>query len=240
MNNALLEELAALHSIGMLDEAGRRILLQTVENDAKCEKVLRDFTETATSLAHDVPVVSPPPGLRREILQQIPSSASGSRVNRFTPWMPYIIAACLMAIGIYQIRLILALDQQFSSVRSEVVTLKQSNALMGLRLVTLDAKDAAYSSARIIVAWDPHLHRGVISLQKLSAPPAGHDYQLWVLDPNAETPLNAGVIAADVATRSFTAGSVSVDGPGFAVSLEPSGDQPTPTGPILFAVAPEE
>jgi anti-sigma-K factor RskA len=154
--------------------------------------------------------------------------------------MPYAIAACLMAVGIYQIKWILALKQQLASVQSEVVALKQSNALIGLRLTTLEAKDAGYGSARIMVAWDPHLHRGVISFRKLPAPPADHDYQLWVLDPNAETPLNAGLISADAVSRPFAVGPVSVAGPGFAISLEPSGGQPTPGGPILFAIAPEE
>lgn len=162
-------------------------------------------------------------------------------IIRFTLWLPYVIAVCLMAMGIYQIQLILALEKQLASAQSEVITLKQSNALVGLRLVTLEAKDAAYGSARIIVAWDPHLHRGVISLQNLPAPPAGRDYQLWVLDPKAETPISAGLITADTTSpRGFAVPPVGVAAPGFAVSLEPGGGQPTPTGSILFAVAPEE
>jgi anti-sigma-K factor RskA len=163
-----------------------------------------------------------------------------AKIIHFTPWMSYVIAACLMAIGIYQIQLILTLKKQLASAQSEMVTLKQSNALVGLRLVTLEAKDAAYGSARIIVAWDPNLHRGVISLQNLPAPPAGHDYQLWVLDPTAEIPISAGMIAADTPSRGFTVQPINVLGPGFAISLEPGGEQSTPTGPILFAVAPEE
>ena len=173
-------------------------------------------------------------------IQVIPTLLTGPQGTRLTPWMPYVIAACLMAVGICQMKLIMALDQQVASVRTEVATLKQSNALMGLRLTTLEAKDAAYGSARVMVAWDPHLHRGVVSFQKLPVPPTGRDYQLWVLDPNAETPINAGLIAADVPSRPFAVGPVSVAGPGFALSLEPSGGRPAPTGSILFAVPPEE
>src|SRR5260221_1285596 len=99
--------------------------------------------------------------MEREMVNQMPETSSASKAIRFTPWLPYAIAACLMALGIYQTRLILAMDQQLDSVRSEVITLKQSNALMGLRLATLEAKDSAYGSARVMVAWDPHLHRGV-------------------------------------------------------------------------------
>ena len=38
--------------------------------------------------------------------------------------------------------------------------------------------------------------------------------------------------------RSFDVDLISTTQPGFAISLEPSGGVPAPTGPILFAVAP--
>ncbi len=240
MSDSRLEELAALHALGLLDEAGQKELWQIVGDDARGEQTLRDFAETAASLVHDAPAVQPPPTLKREILHQLPGRSATSRVSPFTPWLPYAIAACLMALGIYQTRSILALNQELTASRSEAVVLKQSNALMGLRLTTLEAKDAAYGSARIMVAWDPHLHRGVISLQNLPLPPAGHDYQLWVLDPNAQVPISAGLLTANASSRGFAVQPVSVTGPGFAISLEPSGGQPTPTGPILFAVEPQE
>jgi anti-sigma-K factor RskA len=72
-------------------------------------------------------------------------------------------------------------------------------------------------------------------LQDLLAAPAGHDYQLWVLDPNALGPISAGLITG---ARSFDAQQITTDNPGFAISLEPAGGSPEPTGPILFAVAP--
>jgi len=157
-----------------------------------------------------------------------------------TSWIFGTVAICLMAIAVYQAQLIRSLHQQLTSNGSEVIALKQSNALIGLRLTTLEAKDVAYGSARIIVAWDPHMFRGVITQQNLPVPPAGHDYQLWVLDPKAEAPISAGLIQADTASRGFSIGPIKTNGPGFAVSLEPSGGQSTPTGAILFAVAPEE
>jgi anti-sigma-K factor RskA len=95
--------------------------------------------------------------------------------------------------------------------------------------------DVSYASSHVIVAWDPVQHRGVVSMQDLPMPPAGHDYQLWVLDPKAPSPISAGLITG---SRSFDVAPVSTTNPGFAVSLEPSGGRPSPTGPILFAVAP--
>jgi anti-sigma-K factor RskA len=153
----------------------------------------------------------------------------------FSRWIPYAIAACLMILGIFQVRQILGLKSQLLAARQDAARLRESNALVGLRLAELDARDASYASSKIIVAWDSYQHRGVVAPQNLPAPPAGHDYQLWVLEPEAEAPISAGLIAG---SRPFTVKPVSTLNPGFALSLEPSGGSLEPTGPILFAVAP--
>jgi anti-sigma-K factor RskA len=154
-------------------------------------------------------------------------------------WIPYVIAACLMLVGILQLRQIVALKAQLADARDDAAHLRESNAFAGLTLTTLDAKaaalDVAYVSSRIVVAWDPYEHRGVIATQNLPTPQAGQDYQLWVLDPAAEAPISAGVISG---SRPFAVRPVSTSKPGFAVSLEPGGGSAFPTGPILFAVAP--
>ena len=157
----------------------------------------------------------------------------------FFRWLPYGIAACLMILGIFQVRQMRDLKSQLLASRADATRLWESNALGGLRLTMLEikdaARDAAYASTQIIVAWDSYQHRGVVAVQNLSAPPAGHDYQLWVLDPTAQAPLSAGLLTG---SRSFTVMPVTAPSPGFAISLEPSGGSPEPTGPILFAVAP--
>lgn len=153
----------------------------------------------------------------------------------FSRWIPYAIAACLMILGIIQVRQIMALQSQLLAVRADATRLRESNALVGLYLTTLEAKDTAFASTQILVAWDPYQHRGVISLQNLPTTPAGHGYQLWVLDPEAETPISAGLITG---SRTFTVKPLSTPSPGFAITLEPSGGSPEPTSPILFAVAP--
>jgi hypothetical protein len=162
--------------------------------------------------------------------------AEAAQGNRFFPRrLPYGIAACLMILGISQTRQILDLKSQLLAARTDATRLRESNALTGLRLATLEAKDASYASSQIAVAWDPYQHRGVVAMENLPAAAAGHDYQLWVLDPAAEAPISAGLLTA---SRPFTVQPVSTPSPGFAISLEPAGGSPEPTGPILFAVAP--
>lgn len=153
-------------------------------------------------------------------------------------WSLYAITGCLMILVIGQTQQIFILKAQLQAARGDAARLAQSNALVGLHLVTLEVRDASYSSTKVMVAWDPYRNEGVASAQNLPPPPAGHDYQLWVLDPAAEAPLNAGLIKTGSASQKFEVRHVSVANPGFAVSLEPSGGRPAPTGSILFAIAP--
>jgi len=231
------DDLAALYAVDLLDHEARQELLDAAQRDPAVEALVRDYAETAALLAYESPPIAPPPGLRQKILRRLPAPARAGKSNiiAFTQWVPYAIAAGLMALGISQSLQIDGLKSQLISTRTEADRLRDSNALAGLHLATLEAKDAAYAASKILVAWDPYRHRGVVSLQNLPAAPTGKDYQLWVLDPGAEAPVSAGVVTD---SRSFAVKPVSTPQPGFAVSLEPAGGRPEPTGPILFAVAP--
>jgi anti-sigma-K factor RskA len=235
-NPSRLEELAALHALDQIDDAGRRELFEAAARDPKINALIRDYAETAALLAHDAPQVAPRAGLRREILDSLPGrTAARSKVVPFSQWMSYAIAACLMALGILQNQQITGLKSRLAATQADADRLGKSNALIGMKLTELESKDAAYNASKIIVAWDPYQHRGLVSMQALPPPPAGHDYQLWVLDPGAPAPISAGLLTD---SRSFSTKPVTSATPGFAVSLEPAGGVPEPTGPILFAIAP--
>jgi anti-sigma-K factor RskA len=178
------------------------------------------------------------------------SPATGGTASKFvffSQWLPYIVAACLMAWGTFQTWRVLHLkrelvEQQASLeiVRAQKAETAERQNMADLRMTPLQAKDPAYSAAAVAVAWNPALAEGIVTIANLPAPSAGHDYQLWVLDPRSQAPLNAGVIDIAKISRTFDVGTVGASGPGFAVSLEPSGDGSTLSGPILFAVAPQE
>src|ERR1700722_613613 len=88
-----------------------------------------------------------------------------STIMSFSRWLPYAIAASLMLLGIFQLRQIMALTSDLLASREDATRLRESNALMGLRLATLEAKDVSYASSKIMVAWDPYQHQGVLSMQ---------------------------------------------------------------------------
>jgi hypothetical protein len=157
------------------------------------------------------------------------------QARTFSYLVPHLAAIGLMILALFEARKIAHLRTQLRVKSAAVSRLAASNSLVGMRLVALDAKDPAYAAARVLIAWDPNRDRGIVSPEGLPDAPAGHEYRLWVLDPTLPAPIAAGVVGA---SRSFTAVSVNVGDPGFALSLEAIGGENEPSGPILFAVAP--
>jgi hypothetical protein len=177
MSSERLNELAALHALDFLDEAEKKELLNSGEDE-----LIRDFAETAALLAYDAPEVPPSPALKAQIMGRLPKHRAPSRIIAFTQWMPYAIAACLMVLGIVQAQRIFVLKAHVRQMKAglladdtEVNHLRTSNALKDLRLAMLQEgaaaqANAAYASSHIMVAWDPAQHRGMLSMKNLPRP----------------------------------------------------------------------
>ena len=237
-----LQELAALHALGLLDEGGQSTLLAAAERDPEVRQLIDQMAGTAAALACDAPQVPPPPAVLRELTRQLPKRrpALSEKVITFPIWVPYALAACLCILALAQGCVIFGLQQKVHDAQSETAMWRDHDNMVQLRLASLEAQNAAYASAKIMVAWDPKMHHGYISMENMPAPLPGHDYQLWVLDPNAPAPISAGLLRMAPGGQGFVAAQpMDTEGPGFAISLEPAGGRSEPTaGAILFAVAP--
>jgi anti-sigma-K factor RskA len=237
------EEDAALDALGLLDESARAQLQREAAHDPEVARALRDFAATAALLAYDTRQVDPPAALRERIMAGIEEPVREARpeakIIPFWTWaMPYAIAACLMALVLVQMAVIGRLRHSLNQEEYAVAKLQADDSMLQLRIADLKAMNANFINAKVMVAWDPVRHRGVITMANLPAPPPGHDYQLWVLDPTAQAPLSAGMLTSGAQAQGFAARRVNSMDPGFAISMEPTGGrtQPTP-GQILFAVA---
>jgi anti-sigma-K factor RskA len=83
---------------------------------------------------------------------------------------------------------------------------------------------------------DPGTRRLVLVVYELPPPPPGRSYQLWVIVGGE--PVSAGVFEVDAAggTRYETAEVPAIEGPvTIAVTVEPAGGLPQPTGPMVLA-----
>ena len=261
MNAEEIRDLAAIYALGGLegeDRARFEALLQTGAPEAT--SALRDFEATLLELAAAT-TVTPPAGVKQALMERIGAQArvqplpSISAVRpglAATParrsWWPAVWAAA-MAAGIAAIAVGLSLsamyEKRLEALAAETRALRaegqRQRAVLdlvrdpGTQVVALAGLEPA-PSARARMIWNAP-KGGLLVTAGLPAAPPGKAYQLWAI-AGTKAPVSAGVF--DVGTD----GSASVGVPPlsgvdkvdvFAVTLEPAGGVPAPTGQMYLA-----
>jgi anti-sigma-K factor RskA len=92
------------------------------------------------------------------------------------------------------------------------------------------------------IIWDPGNRSAILQVSRLPALPRNKDYQLWVI--KGKTPISAGVFSvSDTTANFFRIDGLAVTDPreisAFAVTLEPKGGLPAPTGDMYLAGSPQ-
>jgi anti-sigma-K factor RskA len=162
------------------------------------------------------------------------------RTARF--WLPAAVAALLLlGFGrtIYNLRQQMAgLEARVQQLRAVAVDHERLLTLLTsptVQIVTLTGTaHAPMAGARLL--WETRRGAWTVLAQNLPTLPAGKAYQLWFL--TAGTPIPAGTFQLDALRRGSIQAALPVgrsDITGAAVSLEPAGGVPQPTGPIVLA-----
>lgn len=253
MTREEIGELAAAYALGSLEAADRarfEALLRT--GDPEAVAALRDFERTLADLAAAAPE-TPPPAVKAALMERIaaapPAVLAPARSEPRPPraiWPAVLtgaMAAGLAAIVVgwsvsstYEKRLdTLArdADQLKAELRSQqaVVAILRDPATQVVALAGLPPAP----DARARMMWHEKAG-GVFVATGLPAAPAGKAYQLWAI-AGSNAPVSAGVFSVDASG----AGSLSVRPlPGvttvnaFAVTLEPAGGLPAPSGEMYL------
>lgn len=261
MNAEEIRDLAAVYALGGLegeDRARFEVLLEA--GDPEAVSALRDFQGTLLELAA-ASAEAPPAGIKQALMERIgaqtpaqpsPSTSpvrpglAAARARR--SWWPAMWAAA-MAAGIAAIAVGLSLsaayEKRLAALAEETRALRAENerqqailALVrdpGAQVVTLAGLEPA-PSARARMIWNAP-KGGLLLTAGLPPAPPGKAYQLWAI-AGTNAPVSAGVfeVGAD--------GTASVGVPPlsgvdkvdvFAVTLEPAGGVPAPTGQMYLA-----
>jgi anti-sigma-K factor RskA len=229
----------------MIDEAKQRVAIDYIlgelspsdsasfESELSQDEELRQFTKELTDSVASIALTTSPIQPRPELFLRVrakthPAKRSNIIAVSFLPWA---LAACF-AIAC----LIFGLNNL--QTRNLVAELRQRDVLAQLQIASLQAQVNDYAKASAIVVWNPQRQRGLLRLVSLSAPAAGHDYQLWIVDPDKKTPVSAGIVtvgkegAANVEFGPVQRVSAAA---GFALSIEKAGGSTTPQGQIILA-----
>ena len=248
-------ELAAAYALGSLeggDLARFEELLRAQNADALA--ALRDAESTLVDLAAAAPV-PPPPAVKAALMERIAAAPAAPRAP--TPVLPLprprrplwpIILSGAMAAGLaavivgwsvsstYEKRLD-ALARDAEQLKAQLQSQQTVLAILrdpATQVVALAGLPPA-PAARARMLWHAKAG-GVFVAAGLPAPPPGKAYQLWAI-AGSNPPVSAGVFSVDASGT----GSLSVAPlPGvsavnaFAVTLEPAGGLPAPSGEMYL------
>ncbi len=154
--------------------------------------------------------------------------ASGSKPS--TPWLAWA-ATAIFAAGC------LWLVSERSKLRTEMATLQERSSLSSVEIATLTSKLDGAPNASAVVVWDGEKQEGLLKFTSMPKPAADKDYQLWVVDPQYEKPVDGGVLAADQPDTTpiqFRATKPVRTAKQFVVSLEQKGGVPEGRGPAVL------
>lgn len=189
------------------------------------------INEDVTERATDLPATAAPAG---QVLEFKPRpQAEERRSPRFTQWLAIAASLILAAAS----ALLFWQNRQLRSERATVAQQLQQaqdeiNRLLAptTRVIALSSPTAPQASAKLI--WDTTRGEWVLQIFNLPAPPPEMDYQLWYVTKDAK--LSAAVFRPNAQGRqelrlSLPAG-VASNVTATAVTLEPKGGSPQPTG----------
>jgi len=248
---------AAAYALGALD-AEERVEFERhlATGCAECQAALRDSGEALATLAAELPPAIPPPGVRAALLQRVDADVARRRpavkpARAWFTWATAAVAAMLvggLAVGLllnsrYEARLT-QLTAELESLRGERARVdsllrERANAQAVLdllrdpttRLVALAGAGPSPEAVARVVWHDAT--GGWIVVAKLPPASAGKTYEMWTFSGGRPSP--AGVFDVDASGSAIHRIALAPKVEGFAVTLEPAGGVPSPTGPIVLA-----
>ncbi len=248
MSHEPFDAQAAAYALGALENEERvEFERHLAAGCASCQTFLRDSGEALATLAAELPPVVPPPGVRAALLRRIDADAAIGRQAVRLPrrWLAWAAtAAAAMVLGALATSLFLSnrYEARLAELASEVTRLRAEGAPRqavidllrdpATRLISLQGAEPS-SEARARVIWH-ETAGGWIMVAKLPPAQPGKTYELWTFSGGRPSPAGTfDVDASGAATHRIAPTGGRVEG--FAVTLEPAGGVPAPTGPIVLA-----
>lgn len=258
-----LQELAGPYALDILSDEERRAFERHLPLCAECQGAVADARAVAEGLAHTVEAVDPPAALRARVLAAATATANSATTVRVRPapagvfpwWLAAAasVAAIVSGLGWWNAserltRTEAALQearQTLATAESRMAAGQSVSDRLATQLAVLTAPDAvrvdlkgqpAAPASEGRVYWSRS--RGT-AFTAANLPPldAGRVYQLWFV--TAGPPVSAALVTPDASGRSETVvpSPAGVEPTAFALTVEPAGGSPGPTGAMLLVGA---
>jgi anti-sigma-K factor RskA len=218
---------AAGYVLGSLDAAERRAFESHLAGCAECTAEVASLRPIVGVLATTVPQVTPRAELRARVLGA--AGLHDRKAPRALEWLP-LAAAIIIAVGagIYAVRL----QRQMGDLQARFnQTQATASVLAAPDLARIDLQGQSVApDARARALWSRS--RGLVfTAANLPPAPAGKAYQVWVV--TAQMPVSAGLLTTNPmgdGTQYYYTPPDIAPPVAVAVTLEPAGGVPAPTG----------
>jgi len=251
-----------------LGEEGAELFDHLRDGCAICDQLFVDLREAATALAVEAPLVRPRPELRQKIHAALdvsggpygspiplrpsrveaPPPASGRAIRILVGLAAALVLFFLATDDLRLRRQREELQSQTAQLSEHLDSARRDLARNNLRNVVLESDDVKMlflggqgpqPNARAKVFWSEKAKRGILVAGNLAPLEPGKQYELWVFAQGKPVP--AGVFDVDRDGRALMESpdlSVIASAQNFAVTIEPRGGVPAPTGPIVLVGKP--
>jgi len=219
-----LRDQAAAYALGALSRDERVAFETHLLECGECDEEARSFTAIATALATSAPPASPDRHLRDRAVdvESRPVPRPAHRAAAYTPWL---VAAASIAVAV-------ALGAQLMTQRRSAANSVSAVVVLGAEdLVRVDLAGQPVAPRASARAFWSRTRGLIVTASQLPPLPAGRTYQLWIIV--GEKPVGAGFLrpAGDGTVRAvFNPPAPAANVAAFAVTLEPDGGVPAPTG----------
>jgi anti-sigma-K factor RskA len=255
------EELCAAYVLDALEPGERQEFEQMMADaDQQQTKTYHSLQSAANNLALAIDPAEPPTDVKKQLMKRIRSDAAQSNIDdsdtekgtgntysRFSFAMSIAASTILLLISlafiIYSITLHSKVNNQHTTItklQNEVQKKQRMLSILGARTVDLvimkgqKVNPAGYGK----IIWDPKNQKALLQVANLPTVPANKDYQLWLIKNGK--PIPAGVFDVNGTSKnSFfaiqqLAKANQQNANAFAVTLEPKGGSPQPTGDMYL------
>jgi anti-sigma-K factor RskA len=257
IDHGALRDQVELYVLGALTTSERAQFELHLATCDECRASVQAMSGVAEALAHAVPKLEPPASLRARVLTSV-TGVKPTAVRSTSVVVPWLAAAASLVVAVALGGYAVALRGRVSSLEGRLQEAMQRAALSERQIADL-RRASADAQAQMAVLAAPDLQRLdlvgqtaapqaagrafwsrsrglVFAASNLPALPDGKTYQLWILT-RQPAPISAGLFRPDPGGNVRAMFETPVDLPqpsGMAVTIEPDGGVPLPTGPMYL------
>jgi anti-sigma-K factor RskA len=254
-NGHIREEDLELFALGALPNDEAAAARAHVSTCSECAPRLAEVRGRMALLALAAPQRQPGPDAKEHLLAKIATERRGQRQALRTDegrapstmWWTWVLVPASLALAL----VCLSLSWQNRKLEKQLTTARQAAQGMAnekhraddlartlMQPDTVTVKLAGTSQARFaagVVKFNERLGVMLYAAEQLPALPSGKTYQMWLV-PASGAPISAGIFKPEeIAIRLLTAQVPPNTTPkAFAVTIEPDGGVPQPTGPQVL------